>query len=56
MPIINIEYSKLVDVTEAMCDRYCIYPKEPGTQEELNAICEKCPLATILDDDKESEK
>lgn len=53
MPVltVSIRYLKLVDTVEQMCDKYCRFPKEPGAQEDLEAICEKCPLNNIMHDD-----
>lgn len=43
-----IEQSRLTEVIEQMCDSYCKYPFNTETQADLNEICEKCPLNTIL--------
>ena len=58
MPVltVNIRYSKLIDVTEQICDKYCKYPSQPGTQEELNDICDKCPLNNIMHDDEPEQE
>ena len=58
MPVltVNIKYSKLIDVTEQICDKYCKYPSQPGTQEELDDICDKCPLNNIMHDDEPEQE
>lgn len=30
-----------------ICDNYCKYPNEIKDDEELNDICEKCPLGRL---------
>lgn len=47
-----IEQSKLTDVIERMCDSYCKFPDQARDQVELTDICSRCPLNTILFDEK----
>lgn len=51
--VVSIKYSKLVDVTERMCDNYCKWPNKARSDAELEDICEGCPLNTILHDEEE---
>lgn len=44
----TIDYNKYVDAVEAMCDRYCKYPEQTATQEELTDICNDCPINTLF--------
>lgn len=37
------------DRCEEFCDRYCRFPRECNSDEELQAECEKCPW-TLIDD------
>lgn len=37
----------LEEVAAEICDEYCKYPNELASQEELEKICEKCPLEKI---------
>ena len=31
-----------------ICDHYCKYPEVCASQEDLDAICDGCPLATMI--------
>lgn len=53
--VVSIKYSKLMEVTERMCDEYCKWPNKARSDAELEDICENCPLNTILYKDEERE-
>ncbi len=54
--IVHVEYQKIIDVTEKICDEYCKWPVQTGSQEELNRFCDECPLNTILCDDRRDDE
>lgn len=35
------------EVCTEMCDRYCRYPRECDSAEELDSYCEMCPLMRL---------
>lgn len=37
----------LEEIAAEICDDYCKYPHEVSEQEDLEKICEKCPLEKI---------
>ena len=37
----------LNDIMTKICDEYCKYPYEVSKQEELDKVCENCPLGRI---------
>ena len=53
--VVSIEYQKLIDVTEKICDGYCKWPTETESQEQLNRFCDECPLNTILCEDRKQD-
>lgn len=44
----KIEY-KAYDLIEDVCDNYCRHTIAPLTQEELDSICDGCPLNKLHD-------
>ena len=54
--VVNIEYSKLIETTEKICDDYCRWPMNTGTEEELQRFCAECPLNNILAQDREENE
>lgn len=40
---------KAYDLIEDVCDNYCRYGIAPLTQEELDSICDGCPLSKLHD-------
>lgn len=44
----KIEY-KSYSLIEEICDGYCRFPNEAGSQDELDDICAKCPLNKLHD-------
>lgn len=44
----KIEY-KAYDLIEDVCDNYCRHTFAPLTQEELDSICDGCPLSKLHD-------
>jgi len=40
----EIIVTTLEEMCELMCDNYCRYPDTVASQEELDDICESCPL------------
>lgn len=44
----TVDWFKYTDAVEAMCDRYCKYPEQTATQEELTDICNNCPINTLF--------
>ena len=49
---VTIRKDKLNDVIEAICDEYCKWPFNTETQDDLNRICENCPLNNITVDEE----
>lgn len=49
--IIKMDKDRINEISEAICDRYCKWPFNTETQEELNKICEDCPLYNIYNDE-----
>lgn len=43
----EITINSLEEMCELMCDNYCRYPEETRDQEELDTICESCPLSKL---------
>ena len=37
----------LEEIAAQICDEYCKYPSQIASQEELDRICESCPLERI---------
>lgn len=33
-------------VAQQICDHYCRFPHECNSEDELMAVCDKCPLVT----------
>ena len=50
MSEIKIDRDKLNEAIEAICDEYCKWPFNTETQEDLNVICEECPLRNITEE------
>lgn len=54
--VVNIEYSRLIDVTAKICDEYCKWPVNTEDQEQLDRFCAECPLNNILAEKKEEDE
>lgn len=39
-----IDVVKIEEICKAICDKYCKYPYEEHTEEEMDEICKDCPL------------
>ena len=48
--VVNIEYSRLIDVTAKICDEYCKWPFITETQADLNEMCAQCPLNNLMEE------
>jgi len=40
---------ELQKITEEFCDRYCKYPFICSKQDDLDAICEECPMNKLFE-------
>jgi hypothetical protein len=49
----TVDWFKYTDTVEAMCSDYCKYPEQKITVEELEDICNDCPINTLFCDKKE---
>lgn len=56
MKRLNIEWSRYTDAVEMMCEKYCKWTLEPISQEELDDICENCPINNLHIDEYWKEK
>lgn len=44
----TVDYFKYTDAVEAMCSKYCKYPEQKISAEELEDICNDCPINTLF--------
>lgn len=51
----TIDYFKYTDAVEVMCDRYCKFPEQAASQDELTDICNDCPINTLFCEDKDED-
>ena len=51
----SVDYFKLIDTQEKICDDYCKYREQISDPAELEAKCERCPLTTIFDEVPDDE-
>ena len=51
MKQVTISKDRLNTAIERICDGYCKKPEEADSQEELNRICNDCPLECLLIDE-----
>ena len=47
MKHLDVEWSRYTDAVEMMCDKYCKWTYEAGSQEELDDICNDCPINNL---------
>ncbi len=45
----NEKEKQLQELAEKLCDGYCKYPSLISDQDELDAVCMKCPLNQIFE-------
>lgn len=43
----DIVSKRIEEVCEEICDHYCRYPRELDSVEELDCICDCCPLMRL---------
>lgn len=46
----NMEHKPKTDMREKFCDDFCKYPLMDMTQEDLNEICNECPLVRLKEE------
>ena len=44
-----LDSERLEKITGEFCDRYCKYPCKTKNQDELDEICESCPMNELAD-------
>lgn len=42
------ERNEIINQSEIICDKYCKYPATIYDENEMNEICETCPLTKVL--------
>ena len=44
-----MDKQQLEEITGEFCDKYCKYPLVCTKQEQLDTVCEGCPMNELLD-------
>lgn len=44
-----MDSERLEKITGEFCDKYCKYPCKTKNQDELDEICESCPMNELAD-------
>lgn len=45
----TVDEKRLEKLTEKFCDKYCKFAREIKNQDELDEICESCPMNELAD-------
>lgn len=44
-----MDKQRLEEITEQFCDGYCRYARECTDQDELDAVCDSCPMNHLFE-------